>query len=75
MAIAIDKTMRERAKQDGKYLFQVSLDPKYVSEATRDKFKGEVPTTVKVDISGPLGPVEAAELWKLLRKWQERELV
>lgn len=75
MAIAIDKTMRERAKSDDKYLFQVSLDPKYLSEATRKKFRGKAPTTVHFQMSGPLGPVEAVELWKLLRKWQEKELV
>ena len=45
MAIAIDKTMRERAKSDDKYLFQVSLDPKYLSKATRNKLKGKAPTT------------------------------
>lgn len=75
MAIAIDKTMRERAKQDDKYLFQVSLDPKFLSEATRKKFRGKAPTTVKFSMTGPLGPTEATELWKLLRKWQDRELV
>jgi hypothetical protein len=75
MAVAIDKAMRERAKQDDKYLFQVSLDPKYLSAATKKRFRGKAPTTVHVSMSGPLGPKEAAELWRLLRKWQERELV
>lgn len=75
MAIAYDKTMRERAKQDGKYLFQVSLNCKYISAETREKYKGKVPTVVDFSIAGPLGPEEATQLWKLVQKWLKADKV
>lgn len=75
MAVPIDKEMRERAKRDDKYLFQVSLDPKYLSDETRAKFRGKAPTGFMFAMSGPLGPAEAVVLWKLIKKWQEAEKV
>lgn len=75
MAVAYDKTMRERAKQDGKYLFQVSLNCKYLSPETREKFRGKAPTTVDFSIAGPLGPEEATQLWKLVQKWIKAQKV
>ena len=75
MAIAYDKIMRERAKRDGKYLFQVSLNCKYLDAETRQKLKGKAPTTVDFSIAGPLGPEEATQLWKLIQKWIKAEKV
>lgn len=75
MAIAIDKQMRERAKADDKYLYQISLDPKYLSDKMRKRFRGKAPTGFKFDIAGPLGPKQAVELWELCLKWQKRKLV
>ena len=75
MAVAIDKSMRERAQKDDKYLLQISLDSKYLSEATRKKFRGKAPTQFKFDLSGPLGPNEAVELWRLLTKWRKADKV
>jgi hypothetical protein len=75
MGIAYDKTMRERAKQEGKYLFQVSLNCKYLSDETREKFKGKAPTTVDFAIAGPLGPEEATQLWRLVKKWLKAKKV
>jgi hypothetical protein len=75
MAIGIDKEMRARAKRDDKYLFQVSLDSKYLSEETKAKFRGKAPTQFKFDIAGPLAPKQAVELWQLISKWRKADLV
>ena len=75
MAIAIDKEMREHAKKNGKYLFQVMLDSKYLSDEARKKLKGRAPILFRYEQSGPLPHRCAVELWRLLTKWKKADLV
>lgn len=75
MAVAIGKEMRQRAKQDDKYLFQVSIDPRQLSAETKAKFRGKAPTGFYWAMSGPMPPECAVQLWKLFLKWQTAKLI
>lgn len=75
MAVAIDKQMRERAKQDSKYLFQIALIPKFLNDETKKKFRGKAPTGFIWEMSGPMPPECAAQLWKLFDKWIKAKLI
>lgn len=65
MATAITKEMRERAKKDDKYLFQVALYPTYLSEEAKAKFRGKAPTQFNFELTGPLSGEDAITLWRL----------
>lgn len=75
MAIAIDRQMRERAKRDSEYLFQVYLSPKFLDNETKKKFRGKAPTEFIWEMSGPMPPECAMQLWKLFHKWIDAKLI
>jgi len=67
MAIAILKDQRERAKAEGKFLFQVSLDARYVPQELKEKFKGKV-FMGKWEMTGPMSAEDAVKVWRLFQK-------
>lgn len=75
MATAITNDMRERARKDDKYLVQVALYPKHLSDAAKAKFRGKAPTQFSFELTGPLGGEEAAALWRMCRRWVNQRKV
>lgn len=75
MATAITKDMRERAKKDDKYLFQVAIYPTHLSDESKAKFRGKAPTQFNFELTGPLGGEEATALWRMCQRWLKQRKV
>lgn len=72
MAIAYTKEMRERAKAEDKFIIQVSIDGKYLSDAANEKFRKKFMGRGRFQITGPVEYQQAKELWDWHRKWQKK---
>jgi len=72
MAIAYTKDMRERAKAEDKYLVQISIDGKYLSDESNEKYRKKFMGRGRFQITGPMGYQQAKELWDWHYKWQKK---
>lgn len=72
MAIAYTKDMRERAKAEDKFLIQVSIDGKYLSDEANEKFRKKFMGRGRFQITGPVSYEQAFDLWRWHTKWQKK---
>lgn len=72
MAIPYTKEMRERAKAEDKFLVQVSIDGKHLSEEAAKRYNKKFMVQARFQITGPMSYEQAFELWRWHTKWQKK---
>lgn len=72
MAIPYNKDMRERAKAEDKFLVQVSIDGRHLSDEAATRYSKKFMGQVRFQITGPMSFEQAFELWRWHTKWQKK---
>lgn len=71
MAIPYTKEMREVAKSEDKFLVQVSIDGKHLSDEAAAKYNKKFMGQARFQITGPMSFEQAFELWQWHTRWQK----
>ncbi len=75
MAIAVTKDQKQQAKDEGKYLIQISIDGRHLTkeQVAGMKAADKYDQRACVSMTGPMSPEAADELYKWFRKWVIRK--
>lgn len=72
MAIAYTKDIRERAKAEDKFVVQISIDGKYLSDDSAARLQKTFMGHARFQLTGPMSHEQAYSLWKWHRRWQKK---
>ena len=72
MAIPYTKEMRERAAAEDKFLIQISIDGKYLSDESDERLRKKFMGRGRFQITWPMSHEQAIDLWKWHRRWQKK---
>ena len=70
MAIPYDKKMKEIARDEDKYLIQISIDGKYLSDETATQYQNKLMGHARFQHTGPATYEEAKALWGWYKKYK-----